>query len=154
MTDLLHAFTRVMGNEALSVARKGQAKQASGKQLFNESGCLACHSDHFKQPLPGAKWSENITPYSDLLLHDMGEALADNRREFQANGREWRTTPLWGMAHYLKQAPTPMLLHDGRAASVLEAILWHGGEAEASKQRFMALPETQRQQLINFVEAL
>ncbi|MCV6611366.1 MAG: thiol oxidoreductase, partial [Amphritea sp.] len=97
---------------------------------------------------------QRIWPYTDLLLHDMGEGLADNRPEFLANGREWRTAPLWGVGLTELVNGHNQLLHDGRARSVEEAILWHGGEAEAVKQRFMQLPKTQRENLIRFVESL
>lgn len=162
MTDLLHAFTRVMGAKALlaqqytperHMLNTGERLQ-KGKALFQNIGCITCHTDRFNTPSGIAIFPENISAYSDLLLHDMGEALTDNRQEFRASGREWRTAPLWGIAHYLEQTATPGFLHDGRAASVLEAILWHGGEAEQSKQTFMTLSSEQRNSLTYFVESL
>ena len=84
----------------------------------------------------------------------MGEGLADQRPEFKASGREWRTPPLWGIGHTKRVGGGAFFLHDGRARSVLEAILWHGGEAEKSKQFVQALPEQQRVQLIRFLESL
>ena len=84
----------------------------------------------------------------------MGDGLADNHSEFLASGSQWRTPPLWGVGLTQLISGHSQLLHDGRARSIQEAILWHGGEAEASKQQFIALPKSQRQQLIHFVESL
>ena len=92
--------------------------------------------------------------YSDLLLHDMGDGLADNRPDGSANGREWRTTPLWGlrlMRQFLNGQT--LLMHDGRARSVDAAILLHGAEAKNARDAFAALPEAQRRALIDFVES-
>jgi CxxC motif-containing protein (DUF1111 family) len=97
---------------------------------------------------------KTFAPYSDFLLHDMGDALADNRHEFLANGREWRTAPLWGISKYLAKSPNPEFLHDGRASTIVEAILWHDGEAKNSKQAFTRLSKQNRQLLIQFVESL
>lgn len=154
MTDLLYAYTREIGNASLYRPQRPSARQLKGKQFFTKSGCLDCHSDKLSNSSQLNEGQNIISPYSDLLLHDMGEGLADNRTEFQANGREWRTAPLWGIAYYLRHTEKPLFLHDGRAASIEEAIFWHGGEAESSKQRFMAMPEAQRTQLIHFVESL
>ena len=95
-----------------------------------------------------------IRPYTDLLLHDMGEGLADGRPEFQASGRDWRTAPLWGIG--LTQAVNghTRFLHDGRARNLLEAILWHGGEAEAAKQTVMRYDAGQRAALLAFLNSL
>ena len=163
MTDLLQAFTRDMGTHVFKTQTTLQQKKsnspalAEGKQLFLRSGCAACHSSKFSGIIQDSEKSAaqvQISPFSDLLLHDMGEALADNRQEFTASGREWRTAPLWGMADYLSRAASPRFLHDGRAASIMEAILWHGGEADASVQAFAELNKQQRQTLIHFVESL
>jgi CxxC motif-containing protein (DUF1111 family) len=97
---------------------------------------------------------QKIWPYSDFLLHDMGEELADDRTDFLASGREWRTAPLWGIGLQRKIAQRLSLLHDGRARSVEEAILWHGGEAQPAKEKYMALPQVLRRELVIFVEAL
>ena len=109
-----------------------------GKVLFNESDCVKCHAKNFTTGTS----SENshvegivIHPFSDFLLHDMGEALADNRPDFLANGNEWRTQALWGIGLIATVNNHTNLLHDGRARNIEEAILWHGGEAENSKQK-------------------
>lgn len=119
----------------------------AGKKLFNAIGCAQCHRPAFKT-VKGT----GIFPYSDFLLHDMGPELADGRPEFEAGINEWKTAPLWGGA--TKKRKGWRYLHDGRAASHLEAILWHGGEAAAARQAFMQLSASQREQLIQFLESL
>ncbi|MAY01948.1 MAG: hypothetical protein CMQ38_03080 [Gammaproteobacteria bacterium] len=120
----------------------GQIDQA-GQAVFDELACGACHASGFG--------SGNINPYTDMLLHDMGPALADNQNN--AFSQEWRTPALWGLAAYTQRAEQ-YYLHDGRARSLSEAILWHGGEAEQSKQAFMALPADRRDDLIRFLQGL
>jgi CxxC motif-containing protein (DUF1111 family) len=95
-----------------------------------------------------------VWPYTDLLLHDMGDALADGRPDFRANGRQWRTPPLWGIGLIKDVNGHQRLLHDGRANGVLEAILWHGGEAEDSKQQVLRMSREDREALVKFVESL
>ena len=95
-----------------------------------------------------------IWPYTDLLLHDMGDGLADNRPEFEATGREWRTPPLWGLGWSRRVSGHENYLHDGRARTLSEAILWHGGEAETARQAFAKLPPRERQALTVFLESL
>jgi CxxC motif-containing protein (DUF1111 family) len=95
-----------------------------------------------------------IYPYTDLLLHDMGEALSDRRPVFEADGAEWRTPPLWGLRFYRTVNRHDRLLHDGRARGVAEAVLWHGGEAQAARDAFAALPAAERAELVEFVESL
>jgi CxxC motif-containing protein (DUF1111 family) len=98
--------------------------------------------------------NSSVELYSDLLLHDMGDALADNRPDGSATGREWRTTPLWGMRLMRRFLDgQALLLHDGRARTVADAILVHGGEATKSRDAFAALTEAQRRALIDFVES-
>ncbi|WP_020679524.1 di-heme oxidoredictase family protein [Marinobacterium rhizophilum] len=129
----------------------------AGKRLFNDSGCARCHRPHFvtaDNPGLPALSQQSIWPYSDLLLHDMGEGLADHRPEFAANGREWRTAPLWGIGQTRAVSGHNYFLHDGRARNLLEAVLWHGGEASAARDRFIAMPTDQRTQLIRFLESL
>ena len=128
-----------------------------GARLFVQSQCSACHTPrhetgdtHPLEPLRG----QVIFPYTDLLLHDMGEGLADHRPDGLASGNEWRTPPLWGIGLVETVSGHTMFLHDGRARSLEEAILWHGGEAEESRQRFMGLTLEQRQALIKFLESL
>ena len=95
-----------------------------------------------------------IRPYSDLLLHDLGEGLADGRPDGEASGSEWRTPPLWGIGLVETVNGHTRFLHDGRARSIEEAILWHGGEAEASKERFERLPAKERKAILAFLESL
>ena len=95
-----------------------------------------------------------IFPYTDLLLRDMGSGLADNRPDGQASGSEWRTPPLWGIGLVETVNGHTMFLHDGRARSLEEAILWHGGEAEGSRQLFMELTMEERNALIRFLESI
>jgi CxxC motif-containing protein (DUF1111 family) len=101
-------------------------------------------------------WLSNRTiyPYTDLLLHDMGEPLADNRPVAAANGREWRTPPLWGIGLAKKVAPQTGFLHDGRARNVMEAILWHDGEAQQSRETVAQMTPEQRLALLQFIDSL
>lgn len=128
-----------------------------GKRVFYASGCGACHVPKYvtrRGNEVGALDFQLIWPYTDLLLHDMGEGLADNRPEALADGREWRTPPLWGVGRTRDVAGHDELLHDGRARSVLEAILWHGGEAAPARDRVVALPASERDALVAFVNSL
>ena len=93
-------------------------------------------------------------PYTDLLLHDMGDGLADHRPEGMASGNEWRTPPLWGLGLTQTVSGHTFLLHDGRARDVLEAILWHGGEALQARDRVVALPKHDRDALLRFLNSL
>ena len=119
-----------------------------GQATFHEVGCASCHTPRFDTRF-GAIW-----PYTDLLLHDMGDGLADGRPEGDASGREWRTPPLWGVGTALKVSGHTTLLHDGRARDVTEAILWHGGEAASAQERFRRLSDSRRNDLVAFVNAL
>ncbi|MBV2122886.1 MAG: hypothetical protein KUF74_15695 [Candidatus Thiodiazotropha sp. (ex Ctena orbiculata)] len=129
----------------------------AGRELFYETGCQQCHHPDFttgdSTTLPHLA-GQRIWPYTDLLLHDMGPELADGRPDYEANGSEWRTAPLWGVGLREAVNGSNNLLHDGRARSVEEAIIWHGGEAERVKQQFVNLDARHRQQLIKFVESL
>lgn len=128
----------------------------AGERIFARLGCSACHVPTLKtgaHPLPTVA-NQTIHPYTDLLLHDMGEGLADGRPDFEATGRQWRTPPLWGLGLVPKTNDHSFLLHDGRARDFAEAILWHGGEAERAKQAFRALPATDRTALIDFLKSL
>ncbi|NQX85418.1 MAG: c-type cytochrome [Flavobacteriaceae bacterium] len=145
---------------ALAVPKRRNYKKETvlrGRELFNTVNCKACHAIDFKtgpyeiNPMLSNK---NIRPYSDFLLHDMGEGLADNRPDFKANGREWRTQPLWGIGLIESVNNHTFLLHDGRARNIEEAILWHGGEAENSKHKFMNLTLQERDDLISFIKSL
>lgn len=129
----------------------------AGERLFHRIGCSACHRPTFvtdPQAADPALAGQAIAPYTDLLLHDMGEGLADHRPEGEANGREWRTAPLWGIGLTPVVSGHSYYLHDGRARSLLEAILWHGGEAQAARDRVTLLSTAERKQLIRFVETL
>lgn len=128
-----------------------------GKQVFYDAGCPACHRPKFVthrlKDLPEQSF-QLIWPYSDLLLHDMGPGLADDLVEGRASGAEWRTAPLWGIGLARVVDPRAGYLHDGRARSLLEAILWHGGEAQPQRDRVIGLPPTERAALIRFLESL
>jgi len=129
----------------------------AGKKLFYEAGCIACHRPKYVTQRDEASPEQSfqlIWPYTDLLLHDMGPGLADNRPEGMADGREWRTPPLWGIGLTETVNGHTFFLHDGRARNLLEAILWHGGEAEAAKQRVVAMSKAERQRLIRFLNSL
>tara|TARA_R100001039_G_C1853238_1_gene114422 strand:- start:4676 stop:5983 length:1308 start_codon:yes stop_codon:yes gene_type:complete len=128
-----------------------------GAERFNALGCASCHTPRQRTAADTARpalANQEIWPYSDLLLHDLGDALADHRSEFQADGREWRTPPLWGIGLAQTVNPRAGFLHDGRARTLEEAILWHGGEAESATQGYRALPADQRAELIRFLESL
>jgi len=135
-----------------------------GAQLFDQVNCTGCHQPSFitsseQVTIGGVNAPEGlknqiIYPFTDMLLHDLGEGLADNRRDFMASGVEWKTRPLWGIGLTKTVNPAAGFLHDGRAATIEEAILWHGGEAEKSKHDFMQLAQTERAALIAFVMSL
>ncbi|MCB1304965.1 MAG: thiol oxidoreductase [Leptospiraceae bacterium] len=128
-----------------------------GKAKFNEIGCASCHIPEVTTGnLPGFPELSNqvIRPYTDLLLHDMGSGLADNRPDFLANGQEWRTAPLWGVGLVERVNEHTYFLHDGRARSLKEAILWHGGEGTASRDAFKNLDQSDREAIIRFLESL
>lgn len=128
-----------------------------GKQVFYETGCTTCHQPNFVthrlEDQPEQSF-QLIWPYSDMLLHDMGPGLADNRPEARATGTEWRTPPLWGIGLTKQVSGHSYFLHDGRARSLLEAILWHGGEAQRQRNAVVDLPTADRDALIAFLESL
>lgn len=129
----------------------------AGKQAFYMSGCVSCHTPKFvtsRQAPDKEHQFQLIWPYSDLLLHDMGEGLADHRPEGAADGYEWRTPPLWGIGLTETVSGHTFFLHDGRARNLTEAILWHGGEAQASRDSFANLPQPERDALLAFLESL
>ncbi len=129
----------------------------SGEKLFARAQCAVCHVPELRTAaFPPMRQLSNrsFRPYTDLLLHDMGEGLADGRPDFLAGPRDWRTPPLWGLGLSQTVSGTPALLHDGRARSVAEAILWHGGEAQASREYFRNMPRGDRDALVRFVEAI
>lgn len=128
-----------------------------GKKIFNEIQCASCHIPKMQT---GTTYSisslrnQIIRPFTDLLLHDMGEELADNALDFLANGQEWRTQPLWGIGLFNTVNGHTNLLHDGRARNVTEAIVWHGGEAANSKNKFKQLSTEDRNNLLVFINSL
>ncbi|MFN0039925.1 MAG: di-heme oxidoredictase family protein [Burkholderiales bacterium] len=130
---------------------------ARGEQLFGQAQCAACHVPEFRTgeypPLP-ALANQLIRPYTDLLLHDMGEALADGRPDYAASGSQWRTPPLWGIGLSEKVNGASAFLHDGRARDFTEAVLWHGGEAEVSREAFRKLAKEDRKALVEFLRSL
>jgi CxxC motif-containing protein (DUF1111 family) len=128
-----------------------------GKQVFYTLGCTGCHTPkhvtHRLTDQPEQSF-QLIWPYTDLLLHDMGAGLADNRPEGRATGTEWKTPPLWGIGLTQQVSGHSQFLHDGRARSLLEAVLWHGGEAQAARDAVVGLPTADRDALIAFLESL
>lgn len=136
---------------------QSDAKVLAGKEHFKAIGCDGCHrmsivtADHSDPELS----SQEIHPFTDLLLHDMGRELADQRAEFLASGPEWRTTPLWGLGFSRRLAGgRTIFMHDGRARSIEEAILWHAGEASRSRHKFKELSKAKRAELISFLDSL
>nr|WP_298717744.1 di-heme oxidoredictase family protein [uncultured Steroidobacter sp.] len=128
-----------------------------GAKLFLESGCESCHRATFKTGnVKDQPWLSNQTihPFTDMLLHDMGEGLADGRADFAASGSEWRTQPLWGLGLQQTVNGHTRLLHDGRARDVSEAILWHGGEGERAREAFRNLSKSDREALLRFIDSL
>jgi CxxC motif-containing protein (DUF1111 family) len=127
-----------------------------GKALFNGANCAACHISTLTtgRSSIAALSHKTIHPYTDLLLHDMGSGLADGRPDFAATGTEWRTAPLWGVGLAQQVSPTVGFLHDGRARTLEEAILWHGGEAKQSRDRFVQMSKTDREALLKFLKAI
>ena len=129
----------------------------AGYHVFDRINCSSCHIASFTtgtyDGIPEIS-SQKIYPYTDMLLHDMGDDLADNRPEFQANGNEWKTRPLWGIGLTTLTSGNTSFLHDGRAHNLIEAILWHGGEAEKSREDFRKLSAKDREALLRFIESL
>jgi CxxC motif-containing protein (DUF1111 family) len=132
-----------------------------GGKLFQAAQCAVCHRPSYVTagaPFPSLSSPKvagvKIWPYTDLLVHDMGEALADHRPDGRANGRQWKTPPLWGVGLIREVNGHQRLLHDGRANGVLEAVLWHGGEAEAARQQVLKMSAAERAALVKFVESL
>ncbi len=140
-------------------ARTGTADKTvlRGKQLFYQTGCIACHRPKFftdKLPKRPELSALLIWPYSDFLLHDMGAGLADGFPEGVATGTEWRTPPLWGIGLSQDVSGHTTFLHDGRARNLLEAVLWHGGEAQAVQSQVVKMPPQDRAALIHFLNSL
>jgi len=131
---------------------------SSGLKLFTELGCADCHRPALPVELTekagGTQPPRVITPYTDLLLHDLGIELADETARGERVPTKWRTAPLWGIAYRIRYQHPATFLHDGRARSVEEAILWHSGEAARAQHGFLNLPGRQREALLRWFEAL
>lgn len=157
-TEMLDLVTFYSRNLAVPKRRNvDEPDVLRGKALFYQSGCTSCHRPKFKTadlPDRPEQSGQLIWPYTDLLLHDMGDGLADNRPEGVANGREWRTAPLWGIGLTEIVNGHTYFLHDGRARNLMEAILWHGGEAEAAKNEVLMMSKQERTQLLTFLNSL
>lgn len=145
-------------NLAVPARREVNSPQVlAGKNLFFQAGCQSCHTPKYTTAANAAEpelANQVIRPYTDLLLHDMGEGLADNRSEFKASGRDWRTPPLWGIGLTETVNGHTQFLHDGRARNLLEAVLWHGGEAQAAQRQVLAFNAEQRAALLAFLNSL
>ena len=153
--DVVTFYVRTLAVPARRDVDNPQVKQ--GEQLFAQAQCANCHIPTLRTGvLTGVPSVSNQTihPYTDMLLHDMGPGLADNRPDFHASGSEWRTPPLWGIGLIRTVNGHTNFLHDGRARNLMEAILWHGGEAEASRQVVEQMSKTERDALIAFLESL
>jgi CxxC motif-containing protein (DUF1111 family) len=155
MFDLINFYARNLAVPGRVNVR--DPKVLEGKRLFGAIGCAACHvpshvtgSDPTELHLSG----QTIWPYTDLLLHDMGEGLADGFPEGAASGRHWRTPPLWGLGLTATVSGHTLLLHDGRARNVEEAILWHGGEAQKAQERYRNLSKAERAAVLAFLNSL
>lgn len=148
-------YTRALGVPARR--RIDDPVTARGEQLFAQAQCAVCHVPEMKTgeyPALPRLGHQVIRPYTDLLLHDMGEGLADGRPDFLAGPRDWRTPALWGIGLSNKVNGNASLLHDGRARNLTEAVLWHGGEAEVSREAFRGMPAADRAALQAFVDSL
>jgi CxxC motif-containing protein (DUF1111 family) len=121
----------------------------AGEALFRSAGCASCHRESL--PLDDGT---TIAPYTDLALHDLGDGLSDGREDFAAGPRDWRTAPLWGLGLAGKNGDGANYLHDGRARNLVEAILWHGGEAQHASDLFRAMSRAERDALIHFLNSL
>ena len=134
-----------------------QPYAGTGDELFETARCNSCHVREWttaEQADPAFLSGRTIYPFTDMLLHDMGPGLADDYAPGNAEGREWRTAPLWGIGRTAEVEGRESYLHDGRARSLTEAILWHGGEAEASAQAFRAMTEQDRSALLEYLRSL
>lgn len=155
--DFMNRLVHYNQTIAVPAARDLDDKDVQrGEKLFGEMQCSGCHTPTTKTGKHEIKQlsEQTIHPFTDLLLHDMGEGLADHRPDFEASGTEWRTPPLWGIGLTQTVNGHTRFMHDGRARNVEEAILWHGGEAEKAKQQFMALPKKDREAVIKFLNSL
>lgn len=155
--NLIDFVTMYSSNLALPRRRNVDAPEVlAGKRLFYASNCIACHTPKYVTRRDAARPEHRfqlIWPYTDMLLHDMGAGLADGKGETREQ-REWRTPPLWGIGLTKVVNPSATWLHDGRARTLLEAVLWHGGEAQAARDRVVGMTPQDRKNLILFLESL
>ncbi|MEM0999513.1 MAG: di-heme oxidoredictase family protein [Bacteroidota bacterium] len=156
--DDLRKVVLYVSTLAVPVRRQyDQPEVIRGKRLFHNIGCTACHVPTFKtgqHPTIDALSDQKIWPYTDLLLHDMGPGLADGMPDFEADGNEWRTPPLWGIGLFQTVSGHTNYLHDGRARNLAEAVLWHDGEAFNSREGFRKLSKSERDDLLAFLNSL
>lgn len=148
-------YTQALAVPAQRDADDDQVRR--GEVLFSEFGCARCHQPTLvtgDEAFVDAYRNQTFHPFTDLLLHDMGPALADDKRDGDARPNEWRTPPLWGIGLLETVSGHCRLLHDGRARGVAEAILWHGGEGEAARERFRCATASERAALVRFVRSL
>ena len=147
-------YVQTLAVPARTMLNDPQVQQ--GERIFNTANCAACHVANLRTGNHelAALSNQTIYPYTDLLLHDMGAGLADGRPDFRASGTEWRTSPLWGIGLTQTVLPYSGYMHDGRARTLEEAILWHAGEAEASKEMFRKMSKDDRTALIKFLRSL
>nr|WP_298379626.1 di-heme oxidoredictase family protein [uncultured Halomonas sp.] len=159
VSDKIADFITFYASSLAVPARRDMDRPAvqAGAQKFNDLGCAGCHTPRYQtakvEDRPELS-DQTIWPFTDMLLHDMGEELADGRPEFKASGQEWRTPPLWGIGLTHTVNPRAGFLHDGRARTLEEAILWHGGEAKSAKVQYRSLEADDRQALLRFLESL
>jgi CxxC motif-containing protein (DUF1111 family) len=159
VTDsLLHSVAFYIRTLAVPARRSADDEAVlQGKLLFHQAGCASCHTPKLRTKTDVAFpeiSGQTIFPYTDMLLHDMGEDLADHRPDYEASGSEWRTPPLWGIGLTRVVNGHNNFLHDGRARSLMEAILWHGGEAQNSRDKVKEMTKSDRAALIRFLESL
>ncbi|HEU5284693.1 MAG TPA: di-heme oxidoredictase family protein [Burkholderiales bacterium] len=153
--DALEFYIRMLAPPARR--ERDTVEVRHGERLFAQAGCAVCHAPELRtgeqaalEPLA----RRTIQPYTDLLLHDLGEGLADGRPDLEAGPRDWRTAPLWGLGLSLAVNGNAWLLHDGRARSIEEAILWHGGQGHQAREAYRAMTGTQREALAAFLRSL
>jgi CxxC motif-containing protein (DUF1111 family) len=148
MVEDLIAFLRLL---AVPAAEEHRATHAVGAQLFESIGCVQCHQSHLTASLMGK--DQAIAPYTDLRLHDLGMEMADETVGGVRVATRWRTAPLWGIGYRFQTEKEPTFLHDGRARSLEEAILWHYGEASLARFRFMSLGPNARNAVLRWLES-
>jgi CxxC motif-containing protein (DUF1111 family) len=149
-------YTQSLTVPARPVAMLADPVVKKGDRLFQQANCASCHIQTLRtgKHQLAAVSNQTIHPYTDMLLHDLGAGLADGRPDFAASGNEWRTSPLWAIGLTHTVLPYSGFLHDGRARNLEEAILWHGGEAEQSKEAFRNMDKSDREAVLKFLSSL